>query len=59
MDVLRKMMAGVKRIEAEFLGGTGFTAGANHELKRLYENKIKLIEEFISGYKHTQDKKQP
>ena len=59
MDVLRKMMAGVKRIEEELRTGTGFTAGANIELKKIYKNKIKSIEELISGYKHTQDRKQP
>ncbi len=59
LNVLAKIRAGVRRIEEEIRKGSGFSAGANMELKKIYKNKIKLIEDLISGYKHTQDRKQP
>ena len=58
LKVMEKMKAGVKRIGEELRTENGFSTEVNMGLKNIYEEKIKLIEEVIRGYKCPAERQQ-
>ena len=40
LEIVRKMISGVKRIDKEISSGTGFPVETNKKLREIYINKI-------------------